>query len=598
MANEDSLYNESEKRYFRIDSMIKVEGPFVLRKLLATLIGLKDLDTLLNQGFVKRKVDEDYRKKLIKREQYNLLNTVTLDINDLDVTLLSYLIRALHPRINSNSNVWKTPSPIDFSPEADTTRLRDMRNRWCHPGIVKLTEVEFENSYSELHGVLCRLAKHCGDSTLTFAGMSTVLENKKKSKFDPKPTCKDISTSVSSSLENFDMRNRSDIIDTQSSSQDGEEDRTANDCIQFASCETSSIDSASVRSIESSYTLMKTNKDVKDVGTSTSSLLNKRKLSFIIKTYLQPFVSSPKPVTVKDEQRDKIDLPTRKRRKSEKVKEYCETCGCCKAKPPYQLYSQLQLGVHSGSSHFCKIEAIVPVGNGRLLVSDTTHDSILVFTKEGRVICEKGLPTPTGICRDGDNIAVSLQKHGKIIIFTLCEDTLEETREISMDCHRHHYDIRSDFKYFYVLCEDGKIHLVDKSRGVFQGNIETNFQSIRSFDVDPKGKHCFISTASQIHCIDILSNIVWSYPLNHTRAKTCHNLEGVIVHKDLVFVADWGRSSILAISVRGKLISELGTGVIVSPWRIGAVDNLLFVSQYASFSFQSTCSEIVVLKKR
>ncbi|XP_052259791.1 uncharacterized protein LOC127864140 [Dreissena polymorpha] len=197
-------YGEEDKRVFRIDSILKEEGAYVLRHCLANQLGGQALTLVLSQPSISAKIGSAQKRKVINKMQYDLLypSGGPVDISTFDVTLLAFLLRELHPTMNSASMVWINPNPGDFSEEADVTRLRMFRNKFVHEGSSKLSEKEFSALYVELRDVISRLARSSG--CIDFSAMVDRLEQKKVGPFESferKPAVNDQSTSVSSSLE-------------------------------------------------------------------------------------------------------------------------------------------------------------------------------------------------------------------------------------------------------------------------------------------------------------------------------------------------------------------------------------------------------------
>lgn len=162
----------------------------------------KTLGQYLAQPHVQTKIDHSLNHKIIKKYQYDILYSLVNppEIEDLDITLLVFLIRQLHPFLKPSNKIWTNPLPGDLKLEADITRLKDVRNKMFHPGQTSLTENEFIIEYQHLEVILCRLTRNVGVCKITPSEMKDRLVKKRDGPFESKPVQTDTATSVSDSL--------------------------------------------------------------------------------------------------------------------------------------------------------------------------------------------------------------------------------------------------------------------------------------------------------------------------------------------------------------------------------------------------------------
>lgn len=199
------MCTHGEKRVFRLISMLNEEGRLVLKLCMRYLLpqfSSKPFGEYLGQPLIKERIDKAYSKSVIAEDQYEILYPKfgLPDVDKLDVTLMVFLLRQLHPFMKPSNQVWTTPHASNVSIEADITRVRDSRNSLSHS--VGLEEAEFEHEYKQIETVLCRLVLNVrGTSTNE---IKSRLMKKKCGSFEAKPDQAEKSTSVTESLERID----------------------------------------------------------------------------------------------------------------------------------------------------------------------------------------------------------------------------------------------------------------------------------------------------------------------------------------------------------------------------------------------------------
>ncbi|XP_053379770.1 uncharacterized protein LOC128548558 [Mercenaria mercenaria] len=207
-----AICTQEEKRVYRLTSMLNEEGRLVLRLCIFFLLpqfACNPFEEYLGQTQVKKRIEDAlYKSKIITADQFHMLypKVGVPDFKLLDITLLVFLIRQLHPFLKPSNQIWTDPPDGNTSIEADISRIRDLRNALYHTGVACLTEAEFEIECNRLETTLCRLIGNVGKDKITPDEIKERLKKKKTGSFETKPVQIDISTHVSDSLE---RRNKS-----------------------------------------------------------------------------------------------------------------------------------------------------------------------------------------------------------------------------------------------------------------------------------------------------------------------------------------------------------------------------------------------------
>lgn len=560
------MYSKGEKLHFIILSIVNEDGGKVLRRVLIKQLAGSTIDERLAEAEIKAQVNDALSRAVIGKDQYESLYppSGTVKINNLDVTLLVFLIRQLHPSMKVSNKIWTNPSHGDLSPEADVTRLKIKRNKSVHSGKTSLSFDEFEIEFQELEMILCRLVRYVNTEELTVPDIVQTLEKKKHGLFENKPSSSHVATSTSSSLEMVPVC----VDDTES-------------CFSQSSTESAEYSNPVV-----SFR--------KEATTSTSSLEKKRKLSFKVKSCIEPFIMSPKKITQKENTPVPKRIKTKEKQKLTRRK--CKTCSCSlQGSCSNEEANSILTNDHSSQDYRCNISGISMLGCGVLIVADSSHDTVQALSTSGEIIDEFECSKPHGVVALGlDNFAVTLRTISKVVVlkFNTAVNCIELENEFEVLCDSWLNDIKCSGGYLYILCENGDLHILDRKTGSDAGTIFTNIQFSSNFDITEKGDRLFLTHGQNVTCLDGFGNTVWSY-----MDKTRKTFKSIAVHKEIVYVCAWDRHKVISLtSKEGKSLKEFSDEHLRSPWSILIHRKRLYVSQYMSALNSSSCREIVVMK--
>lgn len=537
----------------------------MLRRVLIKQLAGSSIDERLAATEVKTRVNDALSRAIIRKDQYESLypSSGIVEINNLDVTLLVFLIRQLHPYMKVSNKIWTNPPHGDLSPEADVTRLKTKRNKSAHSIKNTLTSDEFEIEFQELEMILCRLVRYVNTEELTVPDIVQTLEKKKHGLFEKKPSSSHVATSTSSSLDMVPVCG-------------GDTD---------SCCTLSSTGSAEYSPVVSFK---------KEATTSTSSLEKKRKLSFKVKSYLEPFIMSPKKYTEKEN----TPVPKRIKTKEEQklTRRKCKTCTCSlQGSCSNEETNSILTNDHSSQAYRCNISGISMLGSGVLIVADSSHDTVQALSTSGEIIDEFVCSKPQGVVALGlDKFAVTLRTLSKVAVlkFNTADQCIELENEFEVRCDFWLSDIKCSGGSLYILCENGDFHILDRKTGSDAGTISTNLQSPSNFDITGKGDRLFLTHGQSVTCLDWFGNTVWSYT-----DKTRKTFKSIAMHKETVYVCAWDKHKVISLSSKaGKSRKEFSDEHLRSPWSIFIHGKRLYVSQYMSALNSSSCREIVVMK--
>lgn len=193
------VYTLEKTNYFRIISIINEEGSLMLWCCLNDQLSGQDLDKVLSQARIKTKMQTALRQKFLTNEQFDLLYPGPVDKQKLDVTILCFLIRYLHPSVPYTDRVWSRPSGSDMSIPADVVRLKIKRNKYAHVNKrdLSVSEQDFKTECADLQSVLFRLAQNICGTVLTPHEITSRIQKKMVESFN-KPVTHEMSTSTSS----------------------------------------------------------------------------------------------------------------------------------------------------------------------------------------------------------------------------------------------------------------------------------------------------------------------------------------------------------------------------------------------------------------
>ncbi|XP_053393062.1 uncharacterized protein LOC128555255 [Mercenaria mercenaria] len=594
------IYSDGEKRHFRIMSMINEEGQHVLRLILDKLLGGTALAERLAESETKENIQDALGRSKIQKDQYDMLypSSGIIHKEHFDVTLLTFLIRQIHPFMKVSNKIWSDPNHGDLSPEADVTRLKKKRNKLAHLGKATLTEDEYVVEFQKLEMILCRLARYASSADLTVADLALKLENKKHGVFESKPLTSNVATSVSSSL-NKDPASESDSSSTYSAFKSLP--FASNNDTSFSgsldSDHTKNSDSVSIYSLSSmeSKSSSVSGKDIKkEIATSTSSLQKKRKLSFKVRSYLEPFISSPN----KEGEKENTDLPKRIKTKDKKKdsRQRCKSCSCTLKGSCKSVEANLvKTNDHSSQKYRCNISGLTMLNSGILIATDSSHDVVQALALSGNVLDEFECAQPNSVVAVGSSkFAVTLLRSSKVKILKFNNDNncIEAENEFNVDCDSWLSDMKYSSGYLYTLCENGDLHILNVKTGSDAGLFPTKVQCISHFDIANKGDRIFISHGHHISCLDGFGNTIWCYS-----DKTKRTFKGIVLRKNTIFVCAWDKDKIISLATKdGKCLKEYSDEQMRCPWSVCALKGKLFVSQYMSDLNSESCSEIVVMQ--
>ena len=562
------IYTDDEKRHFRTLSIINDEGKHVLRLVLEKLLIGTTLDERLANPDVKKQMNDALRFNKIRKDQYDILypSSGLVQIENADVTLLVFLIRQLHPFMKVGNKIWTDPPRGDLSPEADVTRLKEMRNKLVHCGKTTLTNDEFEIYFQELEMILCRLVRYVCSTAITIDDIVKKLDHKKQGLFEKKPVTSDVATSVSSSLDS-DVTSESDKASI------------------YSMCTLPDIDKLCPARLE----------DVKkEVMTSTTSLQQKRKLSSKVKSCLGPFVNTSK----KENDKENEHLPKRiKTKDKQKVsRQKSRSCSCSfRSSFRNSESSVTKTNDHSLQKYRCNISGLITLASGIVVAVDSSHSVVQALATSGDVIDEFECDKPNSIATiDSCKFAVTLKQSAKVKILKFNKENscIESVQEFDIGCDHWLCDVKYSKGYLYILCENGDLHLLNANTGTDAGLIQTKLGSASHFDVSNNGERLFVSHGYQISCLDKYGSKIWCIS-----NKSKMTYKGLVLHKDNLFVCAWDKDKVVSMATKnGKCLKEYSDEQLRCPWSLCMHKGKLFISQFMSNLNEESCREIVVLK--
>jgi hypothetical protein len=550
-------------------SIINDEGKQVLQLVLEKLLTGTTLDKRLAEPIIKQQVDDALSNKKIWKDQYIILYPPSgiVQIENTDVTLLVFLIRQLHPIMKVSDRIWIEPPRGDLRTEADVTRLRDIRNKLVHSGKTTLSQNEFEINFQEIEMILYRLVRYVSCTYLTVNDLAIKLVHKKRSPLESKPITSDVATSVSSSLGN-------DIT---------------------SDCDTSSIYSmCTLPSIDSKTCPAFTEDITKEAMTSTTSLQQKRKLSFKVKSYLEPFINTSKKENDKENEHLPKRIKTRDNKKS--FREISRPCSCafrgsCRSTES----NEIKTNDHSFHKYRCNISGLVTLTSGVVIAVDSSHGVVQALAKSGDIIDEFECEEANSITViSHEKFAVTLKQscRVKMLSFNKKTNCIECEKELEVGCDNWLCDVKFNRGYLYILCENGDLHMINVHTGSDAGIIQTKLESASHFDLSNKGERFFLSHGHHMSCLDKYGNKIWC-----VSDKSKSTYKGVKVHNNSVFVCVWDKDKVVSMATKdGKSLKQYINEQLRCPWSLCIHKGKLFMSQFMSTLNKESCREIVILK--
>lgn len=631
MTGKEETFSEETKRCFRIISMINEVGTEVLWQCLKSQLGGQDLDLALGQAKVKIKIQESFSKRKIDKQQFDLLYPGPTNKDRLDVTMLSFLIRYLHPTLAQNDTVWTRPSVSDMSLPAEVTRLRNKRNKWCHldKNALSISEKDFQIEFSELRTIMCRMAQKVGGPMLSSQIVADKLDKIRSKNFgvSTKASSTETSTNTSDSLDNISKevessekatscsslnetvrddnlaKGNSEIIQAEHNDVFNVEIVDESNCIEPSErgdCNQTLVkmDCGETSGISISKDESLKKGESKDVSTSCSSLTQQRKLSFKVKSYIEPFVFNRPKANIVSE----IDMILPRRVKERPAKPRTDSRCACTCEINYSIRRRQTHVIelkhdHSNLKHKCRIDGITVVSRGRKVLTDTFHNRVLLFTNVATLIDEFECESPCGICTvDIDRVAVLQRTSETVLLLSAENEKLIEESRINIPCNGWHCDVVSCKSNLYILCETGEIHEVHIPTKTQTDVIKTDIPGSLFFDISSKGDFFYVSTDKVFCCVNKLGRIIWQIESKRVRQQMRDTFKGIAVSKKSIFVCLWEAHTIVELSLSGKIKKLMPIYSVQYPWAITASKRELFISQYMSGIDQCLCQEIVIIK--
>lgn len=554
--------------------MINEEGHHVLKNVLVKQLNGIKLAERLAEPKIKSKIQDALSRKIIWTEEYDALYPTLGDIqlDNIDVTLLVFLIRQLHPFMKVSNKIWTEPPPGNNGPEANVARLRIKRNKLIHTRKTILTEDEFECEFQEIEQILCRLEMYSNNAGLT--DLSEKLTNKKTGVFEIKPETSDRATSTSSSLDEAE-----------------EHTNVSGDVIES----THSVPSIADTEFRI-FSYGVSDNSTQNATTSTSSLEKKRKFSFKMKSYLEPFImSTKKPYDVTNS----IELPQRRRvkdmAKSSSSGKRCTAYSCnVKGTCRNVEATSCMTNDHASQSYRCNISGLTVLPSGVIIAVDSSHNVVQALSATGELMDEFECSQPHGVAKLSTNtFAVSLRKSCQIVVLKMSIDnkSIELVNEFQIRCDVWLSDLKYNRGYLYVLCDHGDLHMCDAQKGSEMGLFPTKMPLSSNFDISPKGDRLFLSNGHRLTCLDFFGNTIWTYA-----DKLKQILKGVVLHKNKMYVCAWNCDKVIELTKKGKLVRAHGEEQMQNPWSLSVHKGRLYLSQYMSELDSGSCREIVMLK--
>ncbi|XP_045211396.2 uncharacterized protein LOC123562867 [Mercenaria mercenaria] len=562
-----AICTQEEKRVYRLISMLNEEGRLVLRLCIFFLLpqfACKPFEEYLGQAQVKKRIEDAlYKSKIITTDQFLMMfpKVGVPDFKLLDITLLVFLIRQLHPFLKPSNQIWTDPPEGNTSIEADISRIRNLRNRLSHTGIASLSEADFEIEYNQLETILCRLAGNVGKSRITPDGIKERLKKKKTGSFETKPVQIDISTNVSDSLE---RRTKS---------------------LQNVVAEDKTTSTSSLQECQTHQTQQQRRPVQINVSTHVSDSLERTES-------LQMVVAEDKTTSTSSLQEFQTHQ-TQQQRSGGRLCSFSKLCifqSCCKDFEPRTFLTN----DHTSLEYRCSITSIAVLQNGTLLATDTAHNVVEAFTCSGQQFEEFKCQTPNSVCAiNHDTAAVSLCKEKKIILLNIaCQSrSMISKLEYDVKCTCDILSVKYNSGFLYVLCEKGEVHTINSNTGTEQALYQTNILMPSYFDITSDGNKIYISKGSTITCLGLPGNCEKKYI-----DKTGRELKGIVVRRNKMYASVWDGGIVLKLNKDLTLVKEIFIDNLQNPMALCKFKEHLYLSKYRTDLDRYMCREIVFVK--
>lgn len=597
------VYTEEQKRYFRIISVVKEEGRLVLLKCLDNTLRGGNIDTILSHTPNKKAIQNALRVKVIKKKQFDILYPGPVDKMLLDVTMLTFLIRYLHPTVSPTDPVWHNPSATDTSICADVVRIREARNKWAHSEINTLSENDFLNEFKELQCILCRLAGKVSDATFDANTMQDATEGKKDANFDSivKPLVTEAATNTTDSLERIPGDAKSSVDNGEEVLLPGKEEKQSNKNFTSNSDEALFLDKEEKQPDETftNYITegLASHADGsmafrgRDIAVSTGSLDHRQSFVARVVSLFEPFLGTHRntemlgkthlPLQIQSRQPINIPVATFEETQILKLPE----CSLLYV-PPIR----------------CRIDGIVFLADKTLVTSDSGHDVVQAISASLKLISLFPCESPCGLCAIGDDhVAVVLRKSSSILVLCQLNGKLNREDDIPIcGCYNWHSDVKYCNRKLYILCETGSIHIICLQAKSDFGSIAVPganlYVSPAFFDIGPDGRRLYVCYSKAVFCIDMLGSVLWQFSSTSVRRSREDRFAGITLRKRLLYVSLWEGDGIIVLSLSGKVKKLLFSPNIRSPWALVYSNKHLYISQYRSDLAEALCRNIVMLK--
>ncbi|KAK3611441.1 hypothetical protein CHS0354_027165 [Potamilus streckersoni] len=230
----------------------------------------------------------------------------------------------------------------------------------------------------------------------------------------------------------------------------------------------------------------------------------------------------------------------------------------------------------------CWLYGIVFLQDGRLVITDVTHDSLQMYSKTYDLLSESRVSfTPWDITTmSSDTVAVAAGGKSCIKIFRVNNNDFDHIKDIDVgsECISVFFNeqlfIAGTWKGGVLLSPDGEVlQRIEKNSGGREVFRRADF--IAS---DDEGKNVFLtnSWASKIVCLTRDGVKIWEYQIKGM------NPRGIHWEKDKLIIACKNQNKLIAISRDGKQVNDLLTEGLDHPYAISyhRESNRLVVSEW------------------